>query len=69
MNNIKWLRRWFTRKIKMKNLDELLYIHAKLESQIAEGYSNYLSDPHLTKLKQEKRFIKMEIEKIKAEND
>lgn len=57
------------RKNLMKDLEELLYVHAKLESQIAEGYSNYLSDPQLTKLKQEKRVIKMEIEKIKAGKD
>lgn len=53
----------------MKNLDELLYVHTKLEDQIAEGYSNYMSDPQLIKLKQEKRFVKMEIEKIKAGKD
>jgi len=45
-------------------LNSLKSKHQKLDEQIAKGYSNYLDDSSLKKLKQEKLFIKDQIEKI-----
>ena len=39
--------------------------HKQLEYDIAWGYSNYLDDPQLKKLKQEKLLIKDQIEALK----
>ena len=49
----------------IEQLEHLEQVHAKLDKQVQEGYSNYLDDPHLTKLKQEKLFIKTQIEQMK----
>lgn len=50
----------------MRNdIDQLEQAHAKLDKQVQEGYSNYLDDPHLVKIKQEKLFIKNQIEQMK----
>lgn len=50
----------------MRNdIEQLEQTHAKLDKQVHDGYSNYLDDPHLTKLKQEKLFIKNQIEQMK----
>ncbi len=50
------------------SIEQLEELHAKLEKQVSEGYSNYLGDPHLTKLNQEKLFIRSQIEKLKGTN-
>jgi hypothetical protein len=41
--------------------------HQSIDAQIQEGYSNYVADQELTKMKQEKLIIKQQIEQI--END
>lgn len=38
--------------------------HRELDEQVKKGYSNYLDDPSLHKLKQEKLYIKDQIEKL-----
>lgn len=38
--------------------------HRELDEQIKIGYSNYLDDPSLVKLKQEKLHLKDQIEKL-----
>lgn len=38
--------------------------HRELDEQIKVGYSKYLDDPSLNKLKQEKLHIKDQIEKL-----
>lgn len=43
---------------------QLVELHAKLEQQLVEGYSNYVNDPYLSKLKLEKLTVKREIDKI-----
>lgn len=39
--------------------------HKFLDENIAKGYSNYLSDESLGKMKQEKLYVKRQIESIK----
>lgn len=48
-------------------LKELESIHARLDNAIDEGYSNYLGDPSLVKMKQERLVIKRSIESIKQQ--
>lgn len=38
--------------------------HRQIDEKIKEGYTNYLDDPSLHKMKQEKLFIKDQIEKL-----
>ena len=38
--------------------------HRKIDKQIKVGYKKYLDDPSLYKLKQEKLYIKDQIEKL-----
>jgi hypothetical protein len=49
------------------HLDALKRRHQSIDAQIQEGYSNYVADQELTKMKQEKLIIKQQIEQI--END
>lgn len=49
-------------KTRIQKLEEK---HKQLEYDIAWGYSNYLDDPQLKKLKQEKLLIKDQIEALK----
>ena len=49
------------------NLAELEQHHAKLDENIKRGYTNYLDDAHLGKMKQEKLQIKRKIEAIKVQ--
>lgn len=44
---------------------ELELIHKNLDEQVAKGYSMYLDDENMSKLKQEKLYIKRKIEKLK----
>ena len=46
-------------------LNELEQVHRKLDENIAKGYTNYLDDSSLGKMKQEKLIIKREIENIR----
>lgn len=48
-------------------LSELEQIHRRLDENISRGYTNYLDDSSLGKMKQEKLFIKRSIEKIRAQ--
>jgi len=41
--------------------------HAELEKKIKDGYSNYLDDEHLGKIKHEKLLLKREIVKIEKQ--
>lgn len=41
--------------------------HKELDKNIQRGYSNYIDDSSLTKMKQEKLKIKDQIEKLKNE--
>lgn len=47
-------------------LVELEAIHRKLDTNIAEGYSNYLSDTQLVKMKQERLILKREIDRVRG---
>lgn len=47
-------------------LNELEQIHRRLDENIARGYTNYLADENLTKMKQERLTIKREIESIRT---
>jgi hypothetical protein len=47
-------------------LVELEQVHRKLDESIARGYTNYIADENLGKMKQEKLIIKREIENIRT---
>jgi hypothetical protein len=47
------------------HLEALLKKHRELDEQIKEGYTAYLDDVHLVKMKQEKLLIKDQIERLK----
>jgi len=47
-------------------LAELEQIHQRLDENIKRGYTNYMDDASLGKMKQEKLIIKRSIESIKA---
>jgi hypothetical protein len=47
-------------------LNELEQHHQKLDENIRRGYTNYLDDAGLNKMKQEKLSIKREIENIRT---
>ena len=56
----------------MSNLDRLEALkikHRELDKKCQEGYSNYLNDVDLNKLKMEKAHIKSEIQKIEKQLD
>lgn len=46
------------------HLEQLILKHRELDKQIQEGYTNYLDDAHLVKMKQEKLVIKQQIDKL-----
>jgi hypothetical protein len=48
-------------------LAELEAHHSKLDKQIHQGYTNYLDDASLGKMKQEKLSIKRSIESIRKQ--
>ena len=47
-------------------LNELEQHHQRLDDQINKGFTNYLDDSSLGKMKQEKLFIKREIENLRT---
>ena len=48
-------------------LNELQEHHKKLDEEITRGYTNYIGDTNLTKMKQEKLMIKRRIVAIEAQ--
>ena len=50
----------------LSHLEELQRRHKELDKLIKEGYTNYLSDENLVKMKQEKLAIKRQIEKLES---
>ena len=49
------------------NLADLRERHAELEKKIKDGYSHYLDDIHLSKIKHEKLGVKRELTKIQKQ--
>lgn len=49
----------------LSHLEQLEMKHRELDRLIKEGYTNYLADVHLVKMKQEKLQIKDQIEKMR----
>lgn len=47
------------------DLNRLEKRHAMLDTNIARGYTNYLDDVHLHKMKQEKAIVKRQIEETR----
>lgn len=47
-------------------LNELEQHHRRLDDQISKGFTNYLDDASLGKIKQEKLVIKREIENLRT---
>lgn len=54
------------RTILEDELNELEQVHARLDENIRRGYTNYLDDASLGKMKQEKLVVKREIENIRT---
>ena len=55
-------------KEKLKHhLKHLQERHAELEKKIKDGYTHYLDDEHLSKIKHEKLGVKREITKIEKQ--
>ena len=50
-----------------ERLHELELRHKSLDENIKRGYTNYLDDTCLSKMKQEKLFVKRQIEQLKTE--
>jgi hypothetical protein len=48
-------------------LEELEQVHQTLDNQIVRGYTNYMDDLDLSKMKQQKLIVKRSIEKIRNE--
>jgi hypothetical protein len=51
----------------LEKLTALEQRHKQLDENIKRGYTSYLDDAHLGKMKQEKLFVKRQIEQIKTE--
>ena len=49
----------------LETLEQLQQRHTELEYNIAWGYSNYLNDADMGKMKKEKLVLKEKIEKLK----
>lgn len=47
-------------------LHELELVHKRLDENINRGYTNYLADENLTKMKQERLILKREIERVRT---
>lgn len=47
------------------HLESLILRHRQIDLKIQEGYSDYLDDAHLKKMKQEKLYLKDQIEFLK----
>lgn len=53
-----------TLEIELRDLQEY---HKKLDESIARGYTNYISDTSLTKMKQEKLMVKRRIVELEQQ--
>lgn len=65
-----WKRTWESNMDRVTledKLKELEYHHKTLDKTIERGYTNYLGDASLGKMKQEKLTIKRSIEHIRAQ--
>ena len=54
----------------MSDLDHLAALeirHKKLDKQCSEGFTNYLDDKSMNKMKMEKHMVKNQIDKIKKQ--
>ena len=49
----------------LSHLEQLEMKHRELDNKIREGYTNYLADENLTKMKQQKLLLKQQIEELK----
>lgn len=49
----------------LSHLEQLILKHKELDKKIKEGYTNYVADENLTKMKQEKLQLKRQIEEVK----
>ena len=49
----------------LSHLEQLELRHRELDRLIKEGYTNYVADENLTKMKQEKLQLKRQIEELK----
>ena len=49
----------------ISHLEQLELKHRELDRKIKEGYTDYLDDASLAKMKQEKLFIKDQIEQLR----
>lgn len=50
------------------HLEKLILRHKDLDLKIKDAYTYYLDDASLKKMKQEKLYIKDQIEKLQSEN-
>jgi len=48
-------------------LAELEQIHSRLDRNIARGYTNYMDDADLLKIKQQKLIVKRSIENVRTQ--
>jgi len=51
---------------KENRLEALIIKHKTLDKEIQRGYSNYIDDAALKKMKQEKLIVKQEIERLQS---
>ena len=51
-----------------RDLDQLIARHRELDEKIKEGYTDYLDDASLHKMKQEKLLIKDQIERLRQQD-
>jgi len=49
-----------------QDLEQLIARHRELDKLIQEGYTNYLSDESMVKMKQEKLAVKRQIDKLES---
>ena len=49
------------------HLKQLQARHSELEKKISDGYTHYLDDEHLSKIKHEKLIVKREITQIEKQ--
>ena len=49
----------------LSHLEELELRHRELDKKIKEGYTNYLDDSNLNKMKMEKAHVKRQIEELR----
>jgi hypothetical protein len=49
----------------LSHLEQLELKHQELDKKIKEGYTNYLDDSDLSKMKMEKAHIKRQLEEVK----